>query len=135
MLFRSWAEEERRSFAALDFCNPSDYQRTVTLLFYRALNALVKADPSLGEPVSIQDAVDEAMQLDCYSDEAITEWQIVECETVALEPTLDIETIASYLQSEQSTVRKAAQKAYQARGKTFKLVEPQLSWLQQTQGK
>lgn len=130
-----WAEEERRSFAALDFCNPSDYQRTVTLLFYRALNALVKADPSLGEPVSIQDAVDEAMQLDCYSDEAITEWQIVECETVALEPTLDIETIASYLQSEQSAVRRAAQRAYQARGKTFKLVEPQLSWLQQTQGK
>lgn len=134
-LAQYWTNEERRSFAALDFYNPSDYQRTVTLLFYRALNAMVKADPSLGEPVSIQDAVDEAMQLDCYSDEDIIEWQIVECETVAIEPILDIETIASYLQSEHCAVRKAAQKAYQARGQSVKLVEPQLSWLQQMQGK
>lgn len=124
-----WSDEERRAFVALDFCNPSDYERTVTLLYYRAHNALAKADTTLGDPVSIQDAVNEAMQLDCYSEEAITQWQIVECETVALEPSLNLDSISSYLQSTNTSVRKAAQKAYQTRGKTFEIMEPQLPWL------
>jgi len=124
-----WSEEERRAFVALDFCNPSDYERTVTLLYYRAHNALAKADATLGDPVSIQDAVNEAMQLDCYREEAMTEWQIVECETVSLEPSLDLDCISSYLQSANTKVRKAAQNAYQSRGKTFEIMEPQLPWL------
>ncbi len=131
----SWSEEERRLFVAQEFCNPSDYQRTVTLLFYRALNALAKADPSLGDPVSIKDAVDESMQLECYDEEEIVEWQITECETVAQHPTLAIKSIESYLLSNNSSVRKAAEYACRARGKEFTAKETALPWLHQTQNK
>ncbi len=40
-------------FVAMEFRNPDDVDNAVTLMYYRAANALLAADPKLGETDSI----------------------------------------------------------------------------------
>ena len=108
--------DSRRSFVALEFRNPADHENAVTLMYHRAANALLKADPSLGETESLQDALAEARTLGNYGTEAWLKWKLIECETVGRFSELDIETIARYVRSPNWKVRKAALSAYTTRG-------------------
>ncbi len=110
--------DSRRSFVALEFRNPADHENAVTLMYHRAANALLKADPSLGEPESLQDALAEARTLGNYGTEAWLKWRLIECETVGSFSELDIDTIARYVRSPNWKVRTAAIAAYTARGVT-----------------
>ncbi len=109
----------RRNFVAMEFRNPSDVDNAVTLMYYRAANALLSADPKLGETNSISDALEEARQLSTYGVDLWHQWRIIECETVGKFADLDIQSIAHYLQSSNSTIREAAEAAYTARGAEF----------------
>jgi hypothetical protein len=108
--------DSRRSFVALEFRNPADHENAVTLMYHRAANALLTADPSLGEAESLQDALAEARTLGNYGTEAWLKWRLIECETVGRFSELDIDTIARYVRSPNWRVRTAALSAYTARG-------------------
>ncbi len=109
----------RRNFVAVEFQNPSDNDNAVTLMYYRAANALCSADPELGETDSLTDALEEARQLSTYGEDLWNQWRIIECETVGKFAELDIQSIAHYLQSSNGTIREAAETAYTARGIEF----------------
>ena len=109
----------RRNFVAMEFRNPSDVDNAVTLMYYRTANALISADPELGETNSISDALEEARQLSTYGVDLWHQWRIIECETVGKFADLHIQSIAHYLQSSNNAIREAAEAAFTTRGAKF----------------
>ncbi|MDZ4836336.1 MAG: hypothetical protein SGJ27_21355 [Candidatus Melainabacteria bacterium] len=116
--------EALRKFIALEFRNPSDHDNAVTLMYHRAAIALLKAHPSLGETESIADALAEARTLGNYGTEAWHQWRIIECETVARFPELDINSISHHTRSADIKVRTAALSVFTVRGITPPAVRP-----------
>jgi hypothetical protein len=108
-----------KAFAAIEFYNPADNDNSVTLMYYRAANALAAAHPSIGRTEKISKALDEARQLDTYGKELWHKWRLLECETVGKFPELDLDSIAHYLRSSNMEIREAAEAAYTARGAEF----------------
>jgi len=104
-------KKKRQLFTALEFRNPADHDNQITLLFWRAQNALVKADPSLGELKNMTEAIEECLELSNYSD-GWKLWRLTLCETVAKFPELKLELIEPFLKSETPELRKAASHAY-----------------------
>lgn len=104
-------KKERQLFAALEFHNPADHDNQITLLFWRAQNALVNADPNLGEKKDMKEAVEESLELSNYGD-GWKLWRLTLCDTVAKFPELNINLIEPFLYSENQELRNAAGYAY-----------------------
>lgn len=120
-------EKERQLFAALEFRNPADHDNQITLLYWRAQNALVSADPNLGEKKDIKEAVEESLELSNYSD-GWKLWRLTLCDTVAKFPELKFDLIEPFLYSENQELRDAAGYAYFERtGK--EPVQHQANWI------
>ena len=104
-------KKDRTLFAAIEFRNPADHDNQITLLFWRAQNALVKADPDLGETKDINEAIEECLELSNYSD-GWKLWRLTLCETVAKFSETKLELIEPFLCSENHELRQAAFHAY-----------------------
>lgn len=116
--------DARKLFVALSFRNPDENDNSVTLMYYRAANALCKADPSLGEQTSMKDALQESRELGTYGQDLWKMWRLMECETVGKFDELEIDSISHYLQSSDTEIREAAEQAYTARGITCLATKP-----------
>ncbi|MBA3858078.1 MAG: hypothetical protein C0507_14330 [Cyanobacteria bacterium PR.3.49] len=108
-----------KAFVAIEFYNPADNDNSVTLMYYRAANALLVANPSIGETETLSKALAEARQLDTYGSDLWHKWRLLECETVGKFPELELESIADYLKSSNTEIREAAEAAFTARGAEF----------------
>lgn len=121
-------KKERRLFAAIEFRNPADHENEVTLLYCRAHNALVKADPELGDPIDMNQAVEESLELSNYGD-GWKSWRLTLCETVANFPELSLDLIKEYLYSCDVSLRQAAEAAFLKRNVEAPERRP-VSWAQ-----
>lgn len=112
-------KKDLRKFVAIEFYNPADNDNSVTLMYYRAANALLAAEPTMGETETLSAALAEARQLETYGSDLWHKWRLLECETVGKFPELELESIAPYLKSSNMEIREAAEAAYIARGAEF----------------
>ncbi|MDX2108063.1 MAG: hypothetical protein SFY67_16830 [Candidatus Melainabacteria bacterium] len=119
--------KERKLFAAIEFRNPKDHDNQITLLYWRAHNALVKADPKLGEIKDMNAAIDECFELSNYSD-GWKLWRLTLCKTIADFPETNIELLKPFLISENQILRESAEKAY-AKRKDEECRHYQASWM------
>lgn len=110
------ADEKVRMFLALCFRNPSEDDNAVTLMYHRAALALQERFPDLIEADSITNAMELARELSNYGTDRWLNWRILECETVARFPEIQVDSIAKYLRSTNLKLRDAAHAAYTARG-------------------
>jgi hypothetical protein len=121
------SDEKVQMFLALTFRNPSEDDNAVTLMFHRAALVLQKLFPDMIEADSISEAIELARELENYGTDRYLNWRLIECETVAKFPELDVTSIAPYLRSAQVTLQDAARKAFTARGITPAVYHP-LYW-------